>query len=256
MWARRLHDAVALQHFLFGDEPFGPGFLLIRLRPARCTRDHAVQEDGAATGRVVEAQPGCDRRAPVATLCHVSVIAQHLRHQLRVVTRHGARTQGAVGLAREPEADQRGRDDVEGILGLAAEPFRMGERFDDFHELDDAARPAMGDQQRHRRRAAPLFVQEVDVDAVHGRDEMIEAVDRRFLLSPVEFVQPVCGELLHIVEIGAVAPAAVVGHFMPWKALDPAADVGQRLVGHLNLEGPAGGKSFVDHAQFQPRSTF
>ena len=67
------------------------------------------------------------------------------------VARSSATPQPVVGrLAGEAEAGQRRGDDVEGVRGVAAVRGRVGERLDHLVELDDRARPAVGDQQRQR----------------------------------------------------------------------------------------------------------
>ena len=119
---------------------------------------------------------------------------------------------------------------------LAAETFGMGQRLDDVEELDDRSGPAMADDQRHGRRPAALFVNEVQVDAVYGGGELGEAVDRRFMLAPIELIQPVRAELLHVIEIGAVRPPAIAWHLVPGIVRHPRADAIEGLVGDVDAE--------------------
>src|SRR5690349_23422537 len=50
--------------------------------------------------------------------------------------------------------------------------FRSGQRIDDFQLLDDRSRPTVRDDQRQRVRLLRLDVDEMDVDAVDGGDEL------------------------------------------------------------------------------------
>jgi hypothetical protein len=52
----------------------------------------------------------------------------------------------------EAVTGDRGRDDVEGVGGIAAVGLGIGERADDLEELGDRAGPAVGEDQRERVR--------------------------------------------------------------------------------------------------------
>ena len=59
----------------------------------------------------------------------------------------------------------------------------------------DRARPAVGQQQRQRVRAAPAHVDEVDVVVVDRHAELRQLVQAPLLRAPVEAVAPVLGQL-------------------------------------------------------------
>ncbi len=115
----------------------------------------------------------------------------------------------------------------------------MGERLDDVEELDDRPRPAVTDDERHRRRGAALLVNEVKVDAVNRHAEVGETIDRGFVLAPVILLDPVRAKLLHVVEVCAVLPATIVRHLVPRKRRDLGTDLSQGLVGDLDTKGNA-----------------
>jgi hypothetical protein len=77
----------------------------------------------------------------------------------------------------------------------------------------------------------------MDVDTVDRGHEVGEAVDGGFLLAPVEFLHPIGTKLLHVIEVGAVVPAAIVGHLVPGIAGDARADALKGFVGNIDVEG-------------------
>ena len=108
---------------------------------------------------------------------------------------------------------------------LPPKPLRMGQRLYDLEKLDDRARPAMADEERHRIGPATLLMDEMQVEPVHRRRELREPVDGGLLGPPVEMLQPIGAKLFHIGEIGAVLPAIEIGHGVPGKGRDPDADL-------------------------------
>jgi hypothetical protein len=64
----------------------------------------------------------------------------------------------------------------------------------------------VGEYQRHRVRLWRADVQEVDVLAVDGGDELRELVELRLLFAPVVAVLPVLGKLFQVPERHAPAP--------------------------------------------------
>ena len=81
---------------------------------------------------------------------------------------------------------------------------RVGERADDVQHLDDRARPAVRDDERHCVLVRRLDVDEVDVETVDLGDELRQRVQPR--LEPPEVVlgAPVAHELLHRRELHAL----------------------------------------------------
>lgn len=96
---------------------------------------------------------------------------------------------------------------MEGVRGIAAVRSRIGQRSDDVEELDERARPAVGQDDRERWLLGRPHVKEVDVGAVDLGRELIEAVHARLARSPVVLVAPVRDEILEVAELGAVVPA-------------------------------------------------
>ena len=193
--------------------------------------------DRTAGRGVLVAEPARNGPAPVAALGQIAVVSQHAGHQLGEQTRHPARSHRPCRPAREAESRQGRGDHVEGIALAAAVAFGMGERIDDLDELRDRAGPAVGDEQRQGRRTAARFVDEVDVDAIDGRREVREPVEHLLLRPPVELLQPVGAQLLHVVEVGAVGPAAVIRHLVPDIAGHPGADALENFVCYFDAEG-------------------
>ena len=94
----------------------------------------------------------------------------------------------------------------ERVRRIAAVCRRIGERLDDLVELHDRARPAVGDEKRHRVRVAALAVNEVDVETVDGRGELREAVEVGFAGAPIVVVQPVVAQFVGVGEGQSLAP--------------------------------------------------
>ena len=158
------------------------------------------------------------RRAPVAALRAVARIAQAL-HQLGPGRGDAVDAPaGGRGLAGEAEARQRRADHVEGIGGVAAMRDRIDQRLDHLVELDDRARPAMGDDQRHRAGMRRARMDEMDVEPVDRGGELRKAIEQRFACAPVVVVGPVAADLLRSM------PAA-----RPGSSRRPARASGQRV---------------------------
>ena len=113
----------------------------------------------------------------------------------------------------------------------------------------------MAKDQWHRRGTASFLADEVNVDSIDWRLEVVEAVELGLMRAPVIFLDPVGTKFLHVVEIGSVRPASIVRHLMPGIVGDTLANLRQRFVGHREREGfnrrhskclkqqPAGGSS-------------
>jgi hypothetical protein len=94
--------------------------------------------------------------------------------------------------------------------GVAPVGPGIGEERDQREHLHERARPAVGDEERHRRRAPPSHVDQVDADALHLGAELRKRVHRPLLRAPVEGPAPVLDELPHVGEIRPVIPACVL----------------------------------------------
>src|SRR5829696_2560989 len=129
----------------------------------------------------------------VATVGTVSLITE-AAHQLGPCPRDArhvpARLPHRDG---EPEARQRGRDDVESVGRVAAVGARVGERSDDAQKLHNRAWVPVADDQWERTGLGGADVQEVDVLAVDGSGVLRILVELRLPLAPVVSVLPVLG---------------------------------------------------------------
>jgi len=122
------------------------------------------------------------------------------------------------------------------VPDIAPRVPRVDKRADDPGELDDRARPAVGDDQRKVIGLGRSHVQEVDVLSVDG-DELGELVEARFVFSPVVGGAPVLGQLPQVVERHSIVPAdsgRLVGPVGPGQTL---AQIIQIRLGHLDAGG-------------------
>ncbi len=164
--------------------------------------------------RMIEGEPGRDHGAPVAALCSVGpAVVQRLVHQPVPEPGDGARPDRAGAAivadrrAGEAVAWQRRRDHVKSVERVAVVILGMGEMIDDLEELHDRARPAVGDDQRHRPRRAldlgagladEMQALRADIDQVVG-----PTVDRLLTALPVVAMAPVVDQLVEEDGIGA-----------------------------------------------------
>src|SRR5215203_684789 len=129
----------------------------------------------------------------VATVGTVSLITE-AAHQLGPCSgdaRHApARLPHRDG---EPEARQRGRDDVEGVGRVAAVGARVGERADDAQKLHNRTGVPVADDKRERTNLRGADVQKVDVLTVDGSGELRILVELRLPPAPVVSALPVLG---------------------------------------------------------------
>ena len=121
--------------------------------------------------------------------------------------------------------------------GVAAVGARVGQRPDHPQELDRRARPAVGQDQRQRVRLGRADVQEVDVLAVDGRDELRDLVQPGLLGAPVEAVGPVAGQVLQVVQGYAAGPVVAGRVLRPAGPGDPVVQVVEVGLGDVDPEG-------------------
>src|SRR6266853_1520565 len=99
---------------------------------------------------VLFGHPRSDARAPVAALREIVGVAQ-APHQHRPCPRDSRQAPAALGrFVGKAKARKRGDNDMEGVFGLTAVLGRVGQRTDDIEKFDDAARPAVGQDDRAR----------------------------------------------------------------------------------------------------------
>ena len=163
---RRDADGLGLGALLVGvarllrEAPHGGqiGLLLVGQRAAASDGAPSghVEVDGGAVLRVERADPGRHLRAPVATLGDVARVAEpgHQRDE-------GARRCGLVP-ARRARAARRTRSRAATARPRGRRPprrrrgLRVGQPGDHVEELDDGARPAVGEEQRAGRPGGPI----------------------------------------------------------------------------------------------------
>ena len=206
------------------------------LHAGRRARGHHVQVHPDHPVGMLRRLPAADDAAPVAPLRAVALVAEPL-HQLADDPRHPLRVVAAAGrLVGEAVPGDRRRHHVEGVGRVAAVVGRIDQQRDDLVELHDRAGPAVGDHQRQRVLVGRPLVDEVDVQPLDVRLEVVEAVQQPLLAPPVEFVPPVGEQLLQVLAVGAVVPrraGQVVGEPRPGQAVP---QVGQHFVGHVDRE--------------------
>jgi hypothetical protein len=95
---------------------------------------------------------------------------------------------------------------MEGVRRVAAVGAGVGERPDHVEELDDRARPPVGEHDRQSIGLGRSHVQEVDVLPVDGGDELRELVEAGLVVAPVVGVAP----------IRQLRPASSVRHHPVW----------------------------------------
>ena len=82
----------------------------------------------------------------------------------------------------------------------------LAERDDDLLVLHDRARPPVEQQQRHGARRLRSLMNEMDLDPVDRRFELVELVQPPLLGPPVVLVAPVDDKLTEVGQVGAVVP--------------------------------------------------
>ncbi len=134
----------------------------------------------------------------VAALRNVVSITQALHQHVPGTTDAlGAPAQFARD-AGEAVTGDRGDHHVEGVGGLAAVRERVGERSDAIDEFEDRAGPAVGKDHRQGAAMVRAHVDEMDVDAVDGGDELRQRVELGFKAAPVVAAAPVAHQCLQL----------------------------------------------------------
>ena len=133
-------------------------------------------------------------------------------------------------LVAEPVAGHRRAHDVERVGRVAAVARRIAQRLDDVEELDDRARPAVGEHERERAGVRRRRVEHLDAEAVGRADvgheaQLLEAVQLGLDPAPVVAVGPVGAQLLDVGERDALRPVVDGLPLRPAGAGEPLAQV-------------------------------
>jgi hypothetical protein len=133
------------------------------------------------------------RAAPVAAMRRETFVAQLLGHQRVPHIADAERVARPGWLVGEPVAGQAGNDDVEGIRGVAAMCFRIGQHRNDLREAQEGIRIAVSEDDGQRPIAFAALVDEMDAESADVGPKMRETVDGLLLLPPIESRQPMIG---------------------------------------------------------------
>ncbi len=221
---------------------------------------------GAGSGEEVERQPRADvdavqlvgvlvaelagdDPADVAAPGGVPLVAQGLGHQgvPEVSDLPEVDVRKAGERSGETEAGQGRHDDVERIAGVAAERGRVGERVDHLRPVPEGPRPAVGEDQRDRARAAALLAHEVHRDTGDADLVVLVGVDGGLGLAPVEAVSPVVDQPTQIAGRDAVEPIPIPLVQRRTGQCETGAQVIENLVGHTDRGGPQGEGERASH---------
>jgi hypothetical protein len=127
------------------------------------------------------------------------------------------------------EARDRGNDERKGIVRIAAMGTGIGQERQNAGHFEEAAGPAMGDDQGQGIGALALLMDEMD-----GETRMVIAIVRKAietlaLFLPVIIFQPVAVEVAQVIEISAEVPAGIIERIRPARALQAVPEVGERF---------------------------
>ena len=198
-----------------------------------------------------------DHRAPVAALGRVPLVAEP-GHQLvpRVGDPRYVPSPRRRFVAPAVPGERRAHD-VEGVGRIAAVGTRVAERLDDLDELDDRARPAVGQHERERVGLGGAGVHDMDPETADVGAELRQIIEARLGRTPVVVVGPVAAQVLderkrdplRPVRCPTVADGLALG---PARAAQPGSEVvevgvrdgeaerGQLHPAHPDTDGPGG----------------
>ena len=134
--------------------------------------------------------------APVRALGAVAGVTEP-RHQRRPRAGDPRNAPARLGRLAAPAVARQGGDD--------AVEARLGEQREDVEELDDAARPAVREDEREGVGARRARVQEVDAQAVDRGGELRRGVEAPLRRAPVVVLHPALAAFLEPLERDALA---------------------------------------------------
>ena len=125
---------------------------------------------------------------------------------------------------------------MEGVLRTSAVLRRIGERPDDLVELDYRSRPAVGNDQRPRKRVRRADVKKVNWQPVDLGRELAEAVEHRLATPPVVAFEPIGADVLHQIQWRTLRGVVHRLALRPPRCGEAAAQVVELLFGDTQLE--------------------
>ena len=100
------------------------------------------------------------------------------------------------------------------------------------HIVEETARPAVCEDERHTPARCRTLVHKVD--ALPG--EVMERIESRFPRTPVELIGPIRDEVSQPVQLSALLPAYTGYLVWPSRAVQPSSQIVKRFICDLNLK--------------------
>ena len=113
---------------------------------------------------------------------------------------------------------------------------RIGQEWHERKQLDERARPAMGQDQRNTVPVSGRLMDEVDMDAVEIGAELVDRVQLAFLCAPIELVGPIRKQLFKVLKISPLLPGIAWCLIRPARVADTLSQIRQDLVLDLDRE--------------------
>src|SRR6516164_5738292 len=128
---------------------------------------------------------------------------------------------------------------MKGVGGITAVRRRIDQRLNHLLKFDDRAGPAMGDDERQRRRIFRAYMDEVDVEPVDLADELVKAIEPSLARAPIICIGPVLADVLNPFQRRALAPVTDRLRIRPAGALQSRSEIGEHIVADIDAERPA-----------------
>ena len=122
------------------------------------------------------------------------------------------------------------------VARVAAVCGGVGERSDDLRELDEGPWPAVRDRDRHRVGILRSLMDEVNIETVDRRRELVELIESPLGRAPVELLLPVRDELFEVREVRSVVPIRAGDLTREARARQPLLEIREDAVSDVDLE--------------------
>src|SRR4029453_15914061 len=133
-----------------------------------------------------------------------------------------------TGPLGEPVTRKGRDDDVKGGTVDAVSVW-IGQEWHERKQLDECARPAVGQNQRNAVPVSGPLMDEVDVDAVEPGAELMECVQLALLCAPIELVGPIGQQLPKVLKVSPLLPASAWCRIGPARLTNALSEVRQDL---------------------------